>query len=370
MRKKATILITSLRLVFIGFALAALTFALGCNNNTAKAKNESGPPEVRVKIQVEQPAPVRDSSEYIASLRSRDSAEIRPQVDGQVTKIFVRSGESVAAGTAMMQIDPIKQEATVHNQEAARAAQAANVRYAQQQHDRNVQLYSAGVISKQALEESQTALDAAKAQLAAIEAGVREQEVQLHYYRVTAPMKGIAGDIPVRVGDRVTTSTLLTTVDKPGTLEAYIQIPVERAPELRMGEEIEVLDPSGTVAARGKISFISPEVDNQSQTVLAKAQVENEKGGLRTAQVVRVRVIWGTRRALSVPVLAVQRISGQPFAFVAESEGNRLIARQRQLQLGEMVGNDYVVLGGLKAGDRVIVSGTQMLADGTPVMPE
>jgi RND family efflux transporter MFP subunit len=351
-------------------ALAALGFALCCNSDSAKAKNESGPPAIKVKLQVEQPAPVRDSSEYIASLRSRDSAEIRPQVDGQVTKIFVHSGESVAAGTPLMQIDPIKQEATVHNQEASRAAQAANVRYAQQQHDRNVQLHSAGVISKQALEESQAALDAAKAQLAALEAAVREQQVQLHYYRVAAPMKGIVGDIPVRVGDRATTSTLLTTVDKPGALEAYIQVPVERAPDLRMGEEVEVLDPSGSVAARGKISFISPEVDNQAQTVLAKAQVDNKEGRLRTAQFVRVRVIWGARPALSVPVLAVQRISGQPFAFVAEDEGNKLVARQRQLQLGEMVGNDYVVLGGLKAGDRVIVSGTQMLADGTPVMPE
>jgi RND family efflux transporter MFP subunit len=350
--------------------VAALAFATGCNSNTGKAKSESGPPVVKVKIQVEQAAPIRDSSEYIASLKSRDSAEIRPQVEGQVTKIFVLSGQSVATSTPLMQIDPIKQEASVRNQEAARAAQAANARHAQQQHDRNLQLYSAGVISKQTLEASQTALEAAKAQLAALEAAVREQEVQLHYYKVTAPMRGIVGDIPVRVGDRVTTSTLLTTVDKLGALEAYIPVPVERAPDLRMGGEVEILDPSGQVAARGKIRFISPEVDNQAQTVLAKAQIENEKGRLRTAQFVRARVIWGTRPALSIPVLAVQRISGQPFAFLAESEGNKLVARQRQLQLGEMVGNDYVVLGGLKAGDRVIVSGTQMLADGALVMPE
>jgi multidrug efflux pump subunit AcrA (membrane-fusion protein) len=71
-----------------------------------------------------------------------------------------------------------------------------------------------------------------------------------------------------------------------------------------------------------------------------------------------------------IPVLAVSRISGQSFAFVAEDEKGALVARQRPLRLGEIVGNDYVVLDGIKAGDRVIVSGTQFLRDGAPVSPQ
>jgi multidrug efflux pump subunit AcrA (membrane-fusion protein) len=71
-----------------------------------------------------------------------------------------------------------------------------------------------------------------------------------------------------------------------------------------------------------------------------------------------------------VPVLAVSRQGGQYFAWVAEQHEGTLVARQKPLTLGEIVGNDYVVLGGLEAGDRVIVSGTQMLGDGAPVQPQ
>jgi RND family efflux transporter MFP subunit len=166
--------------------------------------------------------------EYVATLKSRDSAVIMSQVEGWVTDIYVHSGERVEAGTPMMQIDPTKQQATVTSQQSARAAQEANVVYAREQYKRASGLYNAGVVSKQEMDQAKSALDAAEAQLQALDAQLREQQVQLHYYKVNATRSGIVGDIPVHVGDRVTTSTLLTTVDKPGSLEAYVYVPVER----------------------------------------------------------------------------------------------------------------------------------------------
>src|SRR2546425_8729407 len=115
------------------------------------------------------------------------------------------------------------------------------------------------VVSKQSLDEAQTALEAVEAQVKALEAQVREQQVQLHYYGVLAPTSGVVGDIPVRVGDRVTQSTLLTTVDQPGDLEAYIKVPVERARQLRLKRLVQILDDTGKVAAEGPIDFISAE---------------------------------------------------------------------------------------------------------------
>ena len=204
----------------------------------------------------------------------------------------------------------------------------------------------------------------------AMEAQVREQEVQLRYHRVTAPMAGIVGDIPVRVGDRVTVSTLLTTVDKPGNLEAYVSVPVERATQLRVGMPVKIVDSAGEPVAESRVTFISPQADKETQTVLAKARIDNPAGTLRTAQFMRARVVWGTRQGPVVPLLAVSRISGQHFAFVAEGKEGALVARQRPLRLGEIVGNAYVVLDGIKAGERVIVSGTQFLQDGAPVSPQ
>ena len=91
---------------------------------------------------------------------------------------------------------------------------------------------------------------------------------------------------------------------------------------------------------------------------------------MRTSQFTRARVIWGTREGTVVPVLAVSRIGGQYFVFVAEDDKGKTVAHQRPLQIGDIVGNDYVVLNGLKTGDKVIVSGTQFLVDGVPVLPQ
>lgn len=314
-----------------------------------------------------QAASVPEITEYLAQLRSRHSAAINPQVEGYVTQIFAASGDTVSAGQALMQIDPLKQEATVDTQAANRASKQATVRLAQVQYERAEKLFEATVISKQELDNARTALETAKADLAALEAQVKQEQVQLHYFKVTAPMKGVVGDIPVRVGDRVTVATLLTTVDQPGELEAYINVPVERSKDLRMGLPVELLEPNGQVAARTQITFISPEVSPDTQTILAKAGVDNRGGRLRTAQVSRARITWARHDGPVVPVLAVSRISGQYFAFVAESDGKQLVAHQRLIHVGEIVGNDYTVLDGVKPGDRLIISGAQALADGMPV---
>lgn len=347
--------------------LALLVSAIFTSCSSKPQGPKGPPPAMAVKVTTITPQPVTDSSDYVATLKSRNSASISPQVEGTITQIYVHSGERVNAGTPLMQIDPIKQEATVRNQQASKVAQEANVKWAQQQYDRAAQLAAAGVMSKQELDQARANLDAAKAQLAALQAGVNEQEAQLHYYKVVAPMAGIVGDIPVHIGDRVTTTTLLTTVDKPGALEAYVQVPIERAPDLKMGKEVQILDDQGKAIAQGKVTFISPEVDSMTQTILVKATVPNDSGLLRTAQFAHARVIWGTHQGIEIPVLAVSRITGQFFVYVAEDSGGKSVAHQRQIKVGPMDGNNYVVLDGLKAGDKIIVSDTQMLADGMPV---
>jgi RND family efflux transporter MFP subunit len=328
------------------------------------------PPGIPVKVQVAQASPINETTEYVATLKSRDSAVVMPEVEGQITQIYVHSGDHVAAGAPLMQIDPRKQEATVSSQEQMREAQQANVALAQQTFERTSGLYKAGVVSKQDLDQAQAALDTAKAQLQSLDAQVKQQQVQLHYFKVVAPREGIVGDIPVRVGDRVVTSTLLTTVDQPGALEAYVYVPVERSTQLKMGMPVDIVDATGKVMAQSRITFISPQVDNSTQSILVKATIANSRDRLRTSQFIRARVVWGERQAPLVPVLSVITLGGQHFVFVAQTENGKIVARQKMLRVGEMIGNDYVVLDGINAGDKVIVSGTQFLTDGAPVMPQ
>jgi RND family efflux transporter MFP subunit len=356
--------------VVLLLALALSTLGVACSGNSVSGATPQADPAVPVKIKVAQSVSISDTTEYVATLKSRDSAIIMPQVEGQITDIYVHSGDRVSPGTVMMQIDPTKQQATVNSQEHSRAAQEANLDYAQQQYNRISALAAAGVVAKQDLDQAKSALDTAKAQLKSLDAQVQEQQTQLHYFRVTAPSTGIVGDIPVHVGDRVTTTTMLTSVDKPGSLEAYVYIPVERSSQLKMNMPVQIVNGSGEVLADSRISFISPQVDNTTQTVLIKSRIANNEDRLRNLQFIRARVIWGTHQGPVVPVVAVSRVGGQYFAFVAEDDKGKLVAHQKAVRIGEITGNDYVVLDGIKPGDKIIVSGVQFLVDGAAVAPQ
>jgi RND family efflux transporter MFP subunit len=352
-------------------SLAASVITVGCSSNATQNAQAGGPPAMPVKVQEAKAVPVSDATEYIATVKSRDSAVIMPQVEGQVTQIMVHSGDRVQAGEPLMDIDPLKQQATVKSQESAVEAQKAALILAQQQYDRTKGLAAAGVVSKQELDQAKSTLDAAQAQLESLGAQVSEQQVQLHYYKVVAPRSGIVGDVPVRVGDRVTTSTQLTTVDQPGSLEAYIYVPIEHSVELKMNLPVQLVDAEGKVLADTRVSFISPQVDSTTQTVLVKALIANGNAALRQSEFVRAREIFGMHKNPEVPILAVSRLGGQYFAFVAEPQnGGSYVARQKPLTIGETVGNAYEVRDGIKPGDKIIVSGTQFLVDGAPVIPQ
>ena len=346
------------------------TFLLLCVSAACNKKTAGGRPATSampVKTQVAQLVDVPDTSEYLATLKSRRSAAINPQVEGWITKIYVHSGQQIRQGAPLMEIDPRVQQATVNSQTAARNAQAATLANAQAQYQRGKQLFNAGIISKQDFDTYKTAYDNALAQTKSLDAQVLEQRVQLHYYRVAAPTDGVVGDIPVHIGDRVTNTTLLTTVDEPGTLEAYIYVPVEHSRDLHTGEPVDLLDGSGNVIAHSDIFFVSPEVDAATQSVLAKATILNSQRSLRTDEFVNARITWRTTKGLEIPVLATQRINGQFFAFLAASGPKGTVARQQQIQVGNIIGNNYIVLGGIKPGDHIIIAGFQFLVDGMPV---
>jgi RND family efflux transporter MFP subunit len=323
-----------------------------------------------VKVQQVASQEIGNASEYVATIKSRHSATIMSDVEGWIFDIKVHSGNMVKNGQSLLEIDPRRQRATVTSQESQRTAQVAQLLWARQQLDRAKGLYASGVVSKQDLDQAQSAYDAADANLKALDAQVRQQEVQLHYYSVFAPTDGIVGDIPVHVGDRVTNTTVLTTIDERKGLEVYVPVPSEKAREVQMGAPVDVLDNAGNVVLRTKVYFISPQVDPGTQSVLVKAPADQAADRLRSLQLVRARITWNTHSGITIPVVAVTRVSGQFFAFVTEDQNGKTVARQKPLELGEITGNNYTVLSGLAPGDKVVVAGGQNLADGAPVRIE
>jgi RND family efflux transporter MFP subunit len=245
------------------------------------------------------------------------------------------------------------------------------VSFAKQQQQRTAELFRAGAISKQETEKAETDLRTAEANLKALQAQVTQQVVQLRYFTVASPTAGVVGDVPVRVGHQVTPQTVLTTVDQNDVLEIYVAVPIERAPALKLGLPIQIWNSAGSERiATTTINFISPHADEQTQSLLVKGAVKNPDGTLRSSQYVQARIVWKTTDGLVVPVTAVLRVNGQFFAFVAEEAGGKLTAKQRPIKVGPIIGDNYPVVDGLKAGDRVVVSGAQKLADGVPITPQ
>ena len=351
-------------------SLALLAGTAACNRAGSTPAAASAPPPAAVAIVTLAEHPVERASEFIAQLRSQRSTTVQPEVDGVVTRIFVKPGERVRVGAPLVQINAEKQRAAVRSTEASRAGTEADVTYWREQVKRLEALVGAGAISRQEFDQAQNSLRTAEARLAALDAQVSEGRVELDYYRVNAPQAGVIGDIVLRVGDRVTSSTAITTIDDNSSLEADIQVPIDRSPELRVGLPVQILDGEGTVTATNPISFVSPRVDNQTQTVLVKSALREAPPALRAQQFARVRIIWSTEPGLTIPLTAVSRVSGRYFCFVAEQGEGGLVARQKPIEVGELLGNEYVVRSGLKAGDRVITSGIQKLANGAPVKPE
>lgn len=314
-------------------------------------------------------APVPQSSEYVATIKSRRSATLQPQVDGRLTQISTKSGDHVKAGQVMMAIDPLHQQAAVDSQRATERQKKALYDYNTLEIERQKKLFDAGIISRDVYEQAQQAFDNSKADYEAALASRKSQEEQLAYYTIRAPFDGVVGDIPVHVGDYVSSTTMLTTVDENKDLEAYIYVPTERAAQVRQGLEVDLMDTSGKLLEKTRIDFLSAQVDSSLQGILAKAPVHFGPEVLRNAQLIKARVIWSTTPMAVVPVLAVTRQGGQSFVFVARQQNGHFVASQTPVTLGDTVGNTYSITSGLNAGDKVIVSSTQFLVNNMPVMP-
>jgi RND family efflux transporter MFP subunit len=346
--------------------------ATGCQKKPAAAA-AAGMQAFPVQTATVTLSPVAQSSEYVATIKSRRSATLLPQVSGLLTQILVRSGDRVKAGQRLMEIDPRLQLATVESQRATERQKKALYDYNTVEVERQHKLFEAGVTSRDAYDQERQAYENAKADYESAVQTRKTQEEQLAYYTIRAPFDGVVGDIPVHVGDFASPlnspATMLTTVDENKDLEAYIYVPTERAGQVRQGLAVDLMDTNGKLLEKTKISFLSAQVDSTLQGILVKAPVHSAPEILRNAQMIKARVIWSTAPMAVIPVQAVVRQGGQSFVFVARQQNGGTFAIQIPVTLGDTVGNGYSVSAGLNAGDRVIVSSTQFLVNGMPVMP-
>jgi RND family efflux transporter MFP subunit len=214
-------------------------------------------------------------------------------------------------------------------------------------------------------------LDQQNAALQQAQSTVTSRQEDLRETKVAAPIAGVVGNVTVKLGDYVKTTDILTTIIQNKTLNLSLSISTNQANQLRVGLPVQLIGTKGDdILTTGRISFISPQVNNDQQ-ILAKASFPNGEGILRDGQRVRAQVIWNKNMGVSIPTTAVSRIAGENFVFVAQGQtDSKLIARQKPVKLGEIKGNNYQVIEGLKPGEKIIVSGLLNLTDGAPIIPQ
>jgi len=342
--------------------LIAVLLVVACKEN-APAEGGGGPPPAKVTLTQLQPVTVEEAAEYLATLVSRRAVVLHPQVQGYVRSIAVKPGQEVKAGTVLMQVDSGAEGASLQNLQATRESLQANAAFAKQRLDRATALRKDGIVSQQDVDAARTAADQAEASLRAADATIASQKTRLGFFTIVAPIDGVVGDVPVKIGDFVTPVTPLTSITQDSGLEADVQIPVERAAGLGPTSRVKLLASDGGIAGDSPVVFVSPRAEAATQLVLVKGAFDG-LSGLRAGQVVRARVVFSTREGLTIPVGAVTRQAGQTFAFVVDENSQ---AHRVPVELGALQGNRYVVASGLDAGAKLVTSGVQMLQDGAAV---
>ena len=394
----------------------ALVWRLLNPQNSAPSTANAQPQGVRVKISTVQSGIIEESSDFIASLKSQRSVMLQPRIQGQVTQILVKSGDPVAAGAAILQVDSTSQagvsasnavpqgflvqlenaRATLKSLEAQRPSYVANVQLYQQNYEKFVTLAEEGAVSRQTrnqfadrLTAAKTSVDAIDSRIAAQRAtilqaektlqqgnvNIPKQQGNLQSDKITAPFSGTIGNIAVKVGDLVNTSTPLINITQNRPLEVNISVPLQQGPQLHKGMPVEVMNTQGQKLGRSRVFFISPSASNKTQEILIKALFDNSNGQLRADQLVRARVFWNQRPGILIPTTAMTRVGGDTFVYVVETEKSpqgvsQKVARQKPVKLGEIKDNNYQVIEGLQPEDKVIISGLLNLRDGVAIVPE
>jgi RND family efflux transporter MFP subunit len=346
-------------------ALILLALFGACGDHS---KSSQAAPPREVDVLTLSPTPVRDTSEYLGSLISRQSVTLVPQVAGYVRQVLVRPGKQVEAGEVLLEVDARQESAALDSAQAQHVSAKSSRVLAERNLERTRSLYKEGLVSAQELERAQAALAEARATSQSTAAQVSQHRVELQYHEVKAPFAGTVGDVVVRVGDLVTATTPLTTVAQVGVLEASVAVPADRARGASVGMPLEILSPDGSVLLSCPVYFVAPQADARSQMVDVKAVFRNTVG-LRPNEWVRARLVFGVSPALQVPALSVTRQSGQAFVFaVLEKDGVSGVTR-RPIKLGPLGEQNYVVEDGLVAGDRIAVSAIQSLREGSTIIP-
>ncbi len=367
----------------LSYPLGILVLAVllyGCSSPKAGAPPQ-GPPQLPVMVVAS--APATTYLEFPASLEGKVNVDVRPQVSGYLEKIFVDEGAYVKAGQPLFKIDPKVYAEQLNGATSNQLAAQANVEKAQVEVDRLTPLVASNVVSDVQLKTAKANYEVAKAALAQAKAAVGSARINVGYTLITAPVSGYIGRIPYKVGALVSNvdPQPLTVLSEVHEMYAYFSMseadfitfkndfPGKTLEEkLKNAPPVElILADNSTFAQKGKIGTIDGQFDKSTGAITFRATFPNADGVLRTGNTGKVRFAREVPEAITIPQEATFEIQDKVLVYTV-ADSNKVASRP--ISIAGKTANLYFVGDGLKAGERIVLSGTANLKDGAVITPQ
>ncbi len=364
---------TTLPILALSVALLA---ACSSKEQPAGGPPPGGMPALPVTVLTMQPTTVETSVEAVAQTEGAREVEIRARVGGILMKRLYEEGATVKAGQALFELDKAPFEVAAAQARAQLAQNKARAEQTVREASRLKGLLAQEAISQREYDTATSDNAAALAAVQAAQASVRQAELNLSWSTVVAPVSGVTGRAAVSEGNLVSTNGLVTTVVQLNPM--WVRFSVSESelagaspggrfkPQAVRGVEL-ILPDGSTYPVRGKLNFAASQLSPTLGTLQLRGEFANPDGSLMPGQFVRARLLTGERSGVfKVPQNAVVQTDRGAIVMTADADNK---VAPRPVKTGQWTGKDWVILDGLKAGDKVIVDNLIKLRPGAPVAP-
>lgn len=363
---------------FVFIALTSLAY--GC---TSTSQQQAAPPPPSLEVIELAPATITTYQNYPASIRGIDNVEIRPQVSGNLEKVFVDEGDFVEAGAPLFQIDDRPYKAALGNAVAAlHAAEGAAVN-TDLEVEKLTPLVKNHVIADYQLKTAKAASQVAAANIEQAKANITTAKINLGYSLIKAPVSGYIGRLLRKKGSLVGPADQqpLTDLSDVHNVHVYFalaerdfvsfkaQYPGETLKE-KIGHVQPVtllLSDNTAYNVKGKIDMIDGQFDENTGAIDVRANFPNPKGLLRSGNTGKVQLPFEHSQVLLIPQSATSELQDKVYVFTLES-GNK-VKKQNITIIGKS-GKNFLIGEGLRPGQKIVTEGLGFLTDGTVIQPK
>jgi len=361
------------------FLVSGLLIAAGCK----KSAVTGAPPPLGVGVATAEQRDVPIYGDWVGNLDGFVNAQIQPQVSGYLIRQDYHEGQQVHKGQVLFEIDERPFQATLDQAQGQLAQARAQLELSRINVRRDGPLVAAHALAQSQLDNDTQQAAQYEAVVKSDEASVRTAQLNLGWTKVRSLVDGVAGKAVMQVGNLVSTATALTTVSQVNPIKAYFAISEQEylnlsdsakrqgvTDLLRVGSKIplELTLSNGQVyPLKGTIVFVDRNVDNTTGTIMVAGSFPNSSNLLRPGQYAKVRALTSVQKnAILVPQRAVMDQQGQHLVIVV---GPNNMAATRPVTVGSQVGSDWIIISGVRAGDRVVTEGNDKIRGPMPVRP-